>query len=520
MKKGFTLIELLAVIVIIVIIGTIGIYSVTKLINKSRLNSLTDTAYGVKKAASLYFHQNFADDNAEITLDLTPKDVNNEGGKHANLITLTNDPWGGKYNSVFAEVIKNNFGINYSIYLNTSHGCYILVSGQKEVVPSACYSNITKNYTNVTKTIAFNRWRGNFRNIVRDGKGTIHMVYVAYRLYTNNYVEYIYSQDNGQTWSTPYTFTQSGPILQINRNTTFPYLKIDGNDRLHVFFSGGEADNLGLHHYYKDYNNDWSSEYKIGFTHDNDEVIAAAVPAILNNNNLELIYPGGHATGIKSRTWNGENWSNYTSVLSTDPNYSNYSNTLILNNNPHYFYAYNPLKKIFKINGEWQSNLINGFSLGRHDHNEIVDKDLNIWSFNNGGSNTSIITMRGLKIKTNPYSYSSETIDETNVDIMKNPQDLALGGYPTATIDGAGNIYLFYELVNAFSSASNKIVYKIRDYKTGIWSGRKELTNPSEDGGCSLLGVKYQEIYLNQPNSIDISYACNNKLYYAKIKSI
>ena len=53
--KGFTLIELLAVIVILAIIALIATPIVLNLINKARKGAAVDTAYGVKKAAELYY---------------------------------------------------------------------------------------------------------------------------------------------------------------------------------------------------------------------------------------------------------------------------------------------------------------------------------------------------------------------------------------------------------------------------------------------------------------------------------
>ena len=53
--KGFTLIELLAVIVILAIIALIATPIVLNLINEARKGAAKDSAYGVKKAAELYY---------------------------------------------------------------------------------------------------------------------------------------------------------------------------------------------------------------------------------------------------------------------------------------------------------------------------------------------------------------------------------------------------------------------------------------------------------------------------------
>ena len=54
LKKGFTLIELLAVIVILAIIALIAVPQVIKILNKARLSSAEDSAYGIVKSAEIY----------------------------------------------------------------------------------------------------------------------------------------------------------------------------------------------------------------------------------------------------------------------------------------------------------------------------------------------------------------------------------------------------------------------------------------------------------------------------------
>jgi len=148
MKKGFTLIELLAVIVIIAIIGTIGIYSITKIINKNRLNSLTDTAFAVKKAASLYANEN-SDKSLPMTLEMKP------GGEYAKLINLVKDPWGKDYESVLAVVNKINNKLEITVYLMTDYKDYYLMHNgsslielvyKPTVISSPEYSDLGNNF--------------------------------------------------------------------------------------------------------------------------------------------------------------------------------------------------------------------------------------------------------------------------------------------------------------------------------------------------------------------------------------
>ena len=56
-NKGFTLVELLAVIVVLAIISLITIPTISGVVNKARLNSLKDSAYGLIDASNLYYAQ-------------------------------------------------------------------------------------------------------------------------------------------------------------------------------------------------------------------------------------------------------------------------------------------------------------------------------------------------------------------------------------------------------------------------------------------------------------------------------
>ena len=69
--KGFTLIELLAVIVILAIIALIATPIVLNLINKARQGAAQDSAYGVRKAAQLFYQTKLIDDINGFTDDIT-----------------------------------------------------------------------------------------------------------------------------------------------------------------------------------------------------------------------------------------------------------------------------------------------------------------------------------------------------------------------------------------------------------------------------------------------------------------
>ena len=69
MKRGFTLVELLATIVILAIVSLITIPIITGVINKTRLNSLKSSAYGLLEASNLYIAQYNPDSTIRFDID-------------------------------------------------------------------------------------------------------------------------------------------------------------------------------------------------------------------------------------------------------------------------------------------------------------------------------------------------------------------------------------------------------------------------------------------------------------------
>ena len=71
-NRGFTLIELLAVIVILAIIALIAVPQIIKILNKARLSSAEDSAYGIVKSAENYITEFMLKNNGELpNQDLT-----------------------------------------------------------------------------------------------------------------------------------------------------------------------------------------------------------------------------------------------------------------------------------------------------------------------------------------------------------------------------------------------------------------------------------------------------------------
>lgn len=61
-SKGFTLIELLAVIVILAIIALIATPVILNIIKKARISATQDSAYALRKTASLYYSTSLMED--------------------------------------------------------------------------------------------------------------------------------------------------------------------------------------------------------------------------------------------------------------------------------------------------------------------------------------------------------------------------------------------------------------------------------------------------------------------------
>lgn len=126
-KKGFTLIELLAVIVIIAIIATIGIFAVAKIMSKSRIDALSNTALSIRRAVNLYATESELS-SGEINLDLL--------GANSDLMDIGKDPWGKDYIIARSVITKDVDNINIVVYLETINGCYVLKNDSTKVESS------------------------------------------------------------------------------------------------------------------------------------------------------------------------------------------------------------------------------------------------------------------------------------------------------------------------------------------------------------------------------------------------
>ena len=131
MKKGFTLIELLSVIVVLAIISVIAVPTLIGVVNKVKLQSLKDSAYGLIEASNLYYAQNgsnnyrFDINGLNVTSNDTDKLLSFKGNvKNGVSIIKPN----GK------TVICVTDGKN-SAYKNYNESKVSLVSGKKCTIP-------------------------------------------------------------------------------------------------------------------------------------------------------------------------------------------------------------------------------------------------------------------------------------------------------------------------------------------------------------------------------------------------
>lgn len=114
-KKGFTLVELLAVIVVLAIIAVIAIPTLINVIEKTKVNALKDSSYGVIEAGRLYVAQNQPDQdilftitNNNITSEQTDKVLKYKGNIKNGIVIVSTS-------SKVAICIDN--GKNYAVKL-------------------------------------------------------------------------------------------------------------------------------------------------------------------------------------------------------------------------------------------------------------------------------------------------------------------------------------------------------------------------------------------------------------------
>lgn len=508
MKKGFTLIELLAVIVIIAIIGSIGIYSITKIINKSRANSLTDTAFGVRKAASLYASQNAMANNEEIILDMTPADSNgSNAGEHANLISLTKDPWGKDYKSVIAEITKTNNKLNYTIYFNTSQGCYTLNNNSREMSKGDCFSNVTNVFTGISNIYGLDT--ANSRKLVRDSNGDLHML-----IQQSQVANHLVSKDNGKTWQSTPAFT-----LKDTRNQIIA-LKIAGNNQLHGFaYDSNKYEATSKPeavHFFKNNNSNWQLGKRLEFTAEdniNNAGFPGINPVLLNDNSLEIIYANPAGNSIRNRTWNNNVWSDFSDQITPA---GTFIHGMVIPSSKNLYYVHFDMSNWalslrVRTNNTWQNAVRIVSETIFNNYSAIIDSNDILWVFYRYYQN---IKFWKFDTSTN-LTAGSGTLDTVTTGITG----------ISATLDGNGNIYVAYSITNA-SGQPSELAYKVFNKTTNTWSTRKQITTEAVDGLCSKPSFKYQRYFNNMPNIVELLYeqkdvgGSTTNLYYTTIKTL
>ncbi len=125
-KKGFTLIELLAVIVILAIIALIATPIVLNLIEKARKGAAQDSAYGLRKAAQLYYTSSLLENVSGLDITFNCDEVNGCVSED-NKVKLDLDgtiPSNGKIE------VKSNGEITYSNIVINGYTCEMENKGE------------------------------------------------------------------------------------------------------------------------------------------------------------------------------------------------------------------------------------------------------------------------------------------------------------------------------------------------------------------------------------------------------
>jgi type IV pilus assembly protein PilA len=144
-KKGFTLVELLAVIVILAVILVIAIPNVLSIIDKSRKDSMVNTAKMMVKAAQLVVAQGQTAAGTTVSTPVANKYITIKMSTLA-LDNVTKDPDGGAYPGTPA-------GANSYVVIFNDAGTlkyYVNIDGSNRDLPLAYSASISA--TSVTGT--------------------------------------------------------------------------------------------------------------------------------------------------------------------------------------------------------------------------------------------------------------------------------------------------------------------------------------------------------------------------------
>ena len=134
MKKGFTLIEILAVIIVLALVSVIAAPSLIGVINKSRLNALKSSAYGLINASNLYYTQYQNSQNIRFDINdniATSSDTSNKLKYKGNIKEGTTIIKSNGQTVVCVTDGKN------SAYKNYNESKVSLISGKACSIPSS-----------------------------------------------------------------------------------------------------------------------------------------------------------------------------------------------------------------------------------------------------------------------------------------------------------------------------------------------------------------------------------------------
>lgn len=497
-NKAFTILELLLVVVIIGILTVLITVSYIGINEKAAIATLQLDLSNSAKQLKLYnvdfgyYPASLPESEPESGKYCPPEQ---EADKYCLKLTEGNELY------EYSRTGNNSFTLKFK------NGDYIWMINESNQPIDVSEQELNANkyvFTGaLTTSSTLNQYMW-LENIVRDSQGQLHIVYNDGASPAKSY--YIFSEDNGATWSTPL-------ILYSTTNALYqPDLKIDEDDTLHFTTAEQSSDYHRVQHRYKPKDADWSAVYTVGAGHAvSDEVALIPSPDISQDNKLNMVYDRSHYRGVGYRYWSGS-WINYTGVLSAAYDFA-YQKTLSVGSDLYMFFRRTTsntyLYMVKRVNEIWSMSLnLTTFQSDYHD--EIVDSDGNIWMF------VTDITSAPYKIYYRKYITSNSTWGALT---LLDSDSTYHAAYPSATVDNSGNIYVFY----AMNDSQWQIYYKVYNKATGIWSERQQFTNSVEHGSAVFPKVRYQTNHQLEKDTIELTYRQNDigsttyNLYYGRL---
>ncbi|MBI4833920.1 MAG: hypothetical protein HY811_03760 [Planctomycetes bacterium] len=323
---------------------------------------------------------------------------------------------------------------------------------------------------------------GGTRHLTRDSNNVLHIVWE-----TGGYVYYSSSSNEGTTWAAATT------VWNTNTNIICSDIIVDGNNNIHCVFAYNASDDNRMYHRRKTAAGAWDATRTVNAGHaSSDEAIYMPQSVVDSANTLYIIYDRAHYRGYGMKSFDGANWSAVTAIYDQGSNDAYYQAAQAIGTNLYHISRMSSDQYYYFIRrtgGAWVTPHVAITNFKALYPSMIVDKDDNIWVFLND------ITSSPYPLKARKYTVSTNTWDAAWTTIDSGASSCA---YPSATVNSAGDIYVFYNI-------GANIYYKVRNYSTGVWGARTQLTDSATDGACYFPNVKYQRYNHHLPDKIELT---------------